>query len=178
LVETEVELGSQMFWLQKLNSDHEKNKIIQTLLTSNRKNRRNRDKCYIHLHDWSLSWIGQVTLNAILLKMAFTTTSSVQIGITYYTDWQIQCEGYDCTDVENTYMTATDWIGYKSNDHTRTTTTAPYLYKDRQRMWWNKQIQIALPGKRALIWTNPIQHNLIKKICNATNIADITDITK
>jgi hypothetical protein len=38
-----------------------KNKTIQTLLTSNRKNRRNRDNLYVHLQDWSLSWIGQVT---------------------------------------------------------------------------------------------------------------------
>jgi hypothetical protein len=28
LVETEVELGSQMFWLQKLNSDHDKNMYL------------------------------------------------------------------------------------------------------------------------------------------------------
>ena len=38
-----------------------KSKTIQTLLTFNRKNRRNRGKFYTHLHDWSLSWIGQVT---------------------------------------------------------------------------------------------------------------------
>ena len=38
-----------------------KSKTIQTLLTFNRKNRSNRGKFYTHLHDWSLSWIGQVT---------------------------------------------------------------------------------------------------------------------
>ena len=38
-----------------------KNKIFQTLLTSNRKNRRNRGKLYVHLHYWSLSCIGQFT---------------------------------------------------------------------------------------------------------------------
>ena len=38
-----------------------KNKTFQTLLTSNRTNRRNRDNLYVHLHDCSLSWIGQIT---------------------------------------------------------------------------------------------------------------------
>jgi hypothetical protein len=38
-----------------------KNKTFQTLLTSNRTNRRNRSNLYVHLHDCSLSWIGQVT---------------------------------------------------------------------------------------------------------------------
>jgi len=38
-----------------------KTKTIQTLQTSNRKNRRHRDNLFIHLHDLSLSWIGQVT---------------------------------------------------------------------------------------------------------------------
>jgi hypothetical protein len=38
-----------------------KNKTIQTLLTSNRENHKNRDNLYVHLHDWSLSCIDQVT---------------------------------------------------------------------------------------------------------------------
>ena len=48
----------------------------------------------------------------------------------------------------------------------------------QDRKMKNKQSVVCDSGKRALIGTNPIQQNLIQKLCNATNIADIKDISK
>ena len=59
-----------------------KTKIIQTLLTSNRKNRRNRGKFYIHLHDCSHSWIGQVTSIEIDdIQLVLCSQSSTLSGV-------------------------------------------------------------------------------------------------
>ena len=53
------------------------NKTIQTLLTSNRTNCRNRDNLYVHLHDCSLSWIGQVTsIEIVDVKLVLCSPAS------------------------------------------------------------------------------------------------------